>query len=120
MCIRDRTVTGGTAKGTVVAWERESATAGVLRYFQSPESHTDSGIVRDFAGGANPITDGSTSVSVTVDGTYSQTLNGVTFASGLAYPEIKANSGELVYIENRRLITRASDQIEDIKLVIEF
>jgi hypothetical protein len=26
----------------------------------------------------------------------------------------------LIYIENRRLITRAPDQIEDIKLVIEF
>jgi hypothetical protein len=26
----------------------------------------------------------------------------------------------MIYIENRRLITRAPDQIEDIKLVIEF
>lgn len=115
-----QTVTGGTAKGTVVSWERESATAGVLRYFQAPEAHADNGIVRAFAGGANPISDATTAVSVTVDGAYSQTLNGVTFASGLATPEIKPNSGELVYIENRRLITRASDQIEDIKLVIEF
>ena len=115
-----QTVTGGTAKGTVVSWERESATAGVLRYFQAPEAHADNGIVRAFAGGANPIADATTAVSVTVDGAYSQTLNGVTFASGLATPEIKPNSGELVYIENRRLITRASDQIEDIKLVIEF
>ena len=54
------------------------------------------------------------------DRSYSSTLEGVTFASGLANPEIKSNSGELVYIENRRLITRAADQIEDIKLVIEF
>jgi hypothetical protein len=26
----------------------------------------------------------------------------------------------LIYVENRRLITRAPDQIEDIKLVVEF
>jgi hypothetical protein len=26
----------------------------------------------------------------------------------------------MIYVENRRLITRAPDQIEDIKLVIEF
>ena len=42
------------------------------------------------------------------------------YASGLAPAEIKNNSGEIIYVENRRLITRAPDQIEDIKLVIEF
>ena len=42
------------------------------------------------------------------------------FTDGLAGPEVKNNSGDLIYIENRRLITRAADQIEDIKLVIEF
>jgi hypothetical protein len=44
----------------------------------------------------------------------------MTFAAGLANPEIENNSGEIIYVENRRLITRAPDQIEDIKLVIEF
>ena len=38
----------------------------------------------------------------------------------MAAPELEPNSGEIVYIENRREITRAPDQIEDIKLVIEF
>ena len=47
-------------------------------------------------------------------------LSGCTFTDGLAGPEVKNNSGDLIYIENRRLITRAADQIEDIKLVIEF
>ena len=118
-----QTVTGGTAKGTVVSWKLDdsSTTTGVLKYFQSPTAHTDSGIVRAFASDAsNAITDGGTSVSVNVSTSYASTLEGVTFASGLANPEIKSNSGELVYIENRRLITRAADQIEDIKLVIEF
>ena len=118
-----QTVTGGTAKGTVVSWKLDdsSTTTGVLKYFQSPTAHTDSGIVRAFASDAsNAITDAGTSVSVNVSTSYASTLEGVTFASGLANPEIKSNSGELVYIENRRLITRAADQIEDIKLVIEF
>ena len=121
--IISQTVTGGTAKGTVVSWKLDdsSTTTGVLKYFQSPTAHTDSGIVRAFASDAsNAITDAGTSVSVNVNTSYSSTLEGVTFASGLATPEIKSNSGELVYIENRRLITRAADQIEDIKLVIEF
>ena len=118
-----QTVTGGTAKGTVVSWKLDdsSTTTGVLKYFQSPTAHTDNGIVRAFASdAAQAITDGGTSVSVNVNTSYASTLEGVTFASGLANPEIKSNSGELVYIENRRLITRAADQIEDIKLVIEF
>lgn len=118
-----QTVTGGTAYGTVVSWKLDngSTTAGTLKYFQSPEYHTDGGIVRAFeSSGANAITDAGTNVSVNVATTDNSTVEGVTFASGLATPEIKSNSGELVYIENRRLITRAADQIEDIKLVIEF
>ena len=29
-------------------------------------------------------------------------------------------SGDILYVENRSPVTRASDQIEDIKLVVEF
>lgn len=118
-----QTVTGGTAKGTVVSWKLDSSstTSGTLKYYQSPELHKDAGIVREFeSSGSNTISDSGTSVTVTVATGDNSTTEGVTFASGLANPEIKTNSGELVYIENRRLITRASDQIEDIKLVIEF
>lgn len=47
-------------------------------------------------------------------------LIGQLYTNGLATPEVKFNSGELIYLENRRLIARSADQIEDIKLVIEF
>ena len=125
---KDNTITqtlnggAGTAKGTVVSWTADgNGNGGILKYFQSPKAHTDNGIVRAFENNSSSaIVDGGTSVSVNPDSTYSSTAEGVTFASGLANPEIKNNSGELVYIENRRLITRAADQIEDIKLVIEF
>ena len=34
--------------------------------------------------------------------------------------EITADEGDVMYIENRAPITRASDQTENVKLVIEF
>ena len=41
------------------------------------------------------------------------------FTNGYADPEIQPNSGRIIYIDNRGPITRAGDQIEDIKVVIE-
>jgi len=118
-----QTVTGGTAYGTVVSWTLDSGstTAGVLKYIQTNDSHTDQGVVRAFeSNGSNAITGEESTASGNVDTSYNSALLGVTFSSGLAAPEIENNSGDVIYVENRRLITRAPDQIEDIKLVIEF
>jgi len=118
-----QTVAGGTAYGTVVSWTLDSGstTAGVLKYIQTTDAHTDSGVVRAFeSNGSNAITGETSTASGNVDTGYGSALLGVTFASGLAAPEIENNSGDVIYVENRRLITRAPDQIEDIKLVIEF
>lgn len=113
---------GGTAKGTVVSWTLDSgsATAGVLKYLQAPEQHTDSGIVRAFDDSAAIIGASSLAQGTVDTATTAVTLLGVPFTNGLGTPEIQPNSGDLIYVENRRLITRAADQIEDIKLVIEF
>ena len=35
-------------------------------------------------------------------------------------PELTADSGEILYVENRKPITRASDQTENVKLIVEF
>ena len=118
-----QTVTGGTAYGTVVSWTLDSGstTAGVLKYLQTNDAHTDQGVVRAFeSNGSNVITGSQSAADGTVQTGYASTLLGVTFSGGLANPEIENNSGEVIYVENRRLITRAPDQIEDIKLVIEF
>ena len=118
-----QTVTGGTAYGTVVSWTLDSGstTAGVLKYIQTNDAHTDQGVVRAFeSNGANAITGESSTASGNVQTGYAGSLLGSTFAAGLANPEIENNSGDVIYVENRRLITRAPDQIEDIKLVIEF
>ena len=118
-----QTVTGGTAFGTVVSWTLDSGSTvnGVLKYIQTTDAHTNNGIVRAFeSNGSNAVTGSLSNASGTVNTAYSSATGGVTFASGLANPEIANNSGEVIYVENRRLITRAPDQIEDIKLVIEF
>ena len=46
--------------------------------------------------------------------------NTVVFTAGYANPELQPDNGDIVYIENRKPIQRASDQTEDIKLIIEF
>ena len=118
-----QTVSGGTAFGTVVSWTLDSGSTvnGVVKYIQTNDTNTDSGVVRAFASnGANAITGALSAASGTVNTSYAGALLGATFAAGLANPEVENNSGEVIYVENRRLITRAPDQIEDIKLVIEF
>tara|TARA_B100001142_G_scaffold6565_1_gene6664 strand:- start:34161 stop:36002 length:1842 start_codon:yes stop_codon:yes gene_type:complete len=128
-----QTVTGGTAYGTVVSWTLDSGSVvnGVLKYIQTVDTHVDQGVVRAFeASGSNAVSGGLSAAAGNVDTSYTGALLGSTFqtgldsanpgAGGLATPEIKNNSGDVIYLENRRLITRAPDQIEDIKLVIEF
>ena len=94
-----------------------------MKYFQSPDLHQDGGVVRGFeSDAANTITGDQSNSPGNVETTLANgtQLVGCTFTDGLANPEVQNNSGDLIYIENRRLITRAADQIEDIKLVIEF
>lgn len=118
-------LTGEVAKGRVVSWTNDAGSpnagvySGVLKYFQSPIVHTDRGRVFPF-GGTTSIEGTTSGASGTINTGFSGVLLGATFTSGLASAELTNNSGEIIYVENRRLITRAADQIEDIKLVIEF
>ena len=45
---------------------------------------------------------------------------GVTFENGVANPEINRKTGDVIYIDNRTLVTRDSRQKEDIKIILEF
>jgi len=49
-----------------------------------------------------------------------QNSNTVSLTTGYANAELQPDSGNIVYIENRKPIQRASDQTEDIKIIIEF
>ena len=106
------------AVGKVVEWD---STNSILYYIQT--RHNDEGV--DANGnqtafsGTNLITGQSSSANGTPTTTTS-TINSQSFTSGYSASEIDADSGDILYIENRAPITRAADQTENIKLVIEF
>jgi hypothetical protein len=45
---------------------------------------------------------------------------GQSFVKGLANPEAKQYSGEIIHIDNRTSITRSANQKEDIKIILQF
>ena len=98
-----QTVGSQTSYGTVVSWDSAN---GILKYFQTPSLHADSGVVRPFV---SNNTDAVVGASSTASGTIASTENGIVsdiqFTGGLASPEL-GSSGEVVSIENRRQITR--------------
>ena len=115
----DEKITQATtgAVGKVVEWDSAN---NILYYIQT--RHNDEGI--DSNGnqtafsGTNAVT-GAGGASGTPT-TSTSTINNVSFTSGYSAAEIDADSGDILYIENRAPITRAADQTENIKLVIEF
>jgi hypothetical protein len=74
--------------------------------------------------GTNTITGGTSSATLTPSSvTETVTLannNTISLTTGYANPELQPDSGTIIYLENRKPISRASDQTEDIKLIIEF
>lgn len=131
---QSRTVGGQqvTARGRVISW---NSTTKVLKYYQNrvdgvfPEI---TGNLVEFEGGnaivgATSGTSGDPDINFPiVAGASTRVINnteydlGMSFTNGYASPEIQPNSGDVIYIDNRSAISRAGDQIEDIKIVIEF
>jgi hypothetical protein len=106
------------AVGKVVEWD---STNSILYYIQT--RHNDEGVdsngnLTAFSG-TNAVT-GQTSSATGTPTTSTSTINSQSFTSGYSASEIDADSGDILYIENRAPITRAADQTENIKLVIEF
>lgn len=52
-------------------------------------------------------------------GSVSNTNIGTVSAVDSSYPELVRYSGDILYVENRGAVTRAADQIEDIKLIVQ-
>ena len=109
--------TGAVAK--VIEFD---STNKILYYYQTrfPDVGTDTNGNLTALSGANAITGQSSSASATPNTGSSATVNGVTFVSGYANPELAYDSGDIIYVEERSPITRASDQTENVKLIIEF
>ena len=45
---------------------------------------------------------------------------GQNFTNGVAPPEVKKYSGDIIYVDNRPAITRSKSQKEDIKVILQF
>ena len=118
------TQTSTGAVGKVVEWDSSLS----LLYYQQEEfknfgtNSTTGGYVA--FSGTNEITGATSSATGTTAGTTETVTlanaNTVTLTSGYANPELAADSGNIIYLENRKPIQRASDQTEDIKVIIEF
>jgi len=106
------------AVGKVVEWD---STNNILYYVQTrfnDEGVDSNGDLTAFSG-TNTITGQSSSVTATPSSS-STTVDNVSFTSGYANSEIDSDTGDVIYVENRAPITRASDQTENVKLIIEF
>ena len=113
------TQSGTNAVGKVVEWD---STNKILFYIQtrfSNEGVDANGNKTAFSAG-NTITGATSSATGTPDTSHTATTNNVVFSSGYSSAEIDAGSGQILYVENRAPITRAADQTENIKLIVEF
>jgi hypothetical protein len=105
------------AVGKVVEYD---ATNKILYYIQTrfnDEGVDSNGNLTAFSG-ANTITGQTSSAAGTPD-TSTQTVDNIVFTSGYNSGEIDSDT-DVLYQENRSPITRASDQTENIKLIVEF
>ena len=134
-------VKGSSASGTFTADEKiTQATTGAVGkvvefdsdrnlLFYQQERFADFGTSSTNGGftafsGTNTITGETSSATLTPSSTTETVTlannNTLSLTTGYANPELQPDSGQIVYLENRKPIARASDQTEDIKLIIEF
>ena len=113
------------AIGKVVEWD---STLSILYYQQEKYgdygTNSTTGAYVAFSG-SNAITGASSSATGTPDSSADSavTLSGgntITFTDGYANPELQPDSGNIIYTENRKPISRATDQTEDIRIIVEF
>ena len=134
-------VSAGTAKGFVAAYDVDTK---VIKFVQDRSSFlnqtsfdtTDYVGVSTFAkvhafesntnqvncgtsGFNGSIDTGFTGVSTNPTGTKLISLD-TQFTQGVSNPEINKKSGDIVYLDNRPLITRNARQKEDVKIILEF
>ena len=113
------------AIGKVIEWD---STLSILYYHQERYgdygTNSTTGAYVAFSG-ANAVTGASSSAAGTPDATADTAVtlansNTITVSDGYANPELQPDSGNIVYQENRKPISRATDQTEDIKIIVEF
>jgi hypothetical protein len=136
----NQSVTGGTAKGYVASYDSETK---VVKYFidrtltfnQTTLDQIDyigistASKVLSFESSANAVTTtggftgsiDTTFTGITTNPSGTKVIDlGIQFTNGLATSEINKGSGEIIYLDNRPLISRNSRQKEDVKIILEF
>ena len=129
----------GTAKGYVASYDKETKVLKYFRdrslYFGNNLDQTDYNKVSSeskvyaFESSGGSIV--GQQVNTSIDTSFANNSNkvtidskvidlGATFTGGLSNPEINIKSGEIIYIDNRPLVTRDIRQKEDIKIILEF
>ena len=128
----------GTAAGYLASYDKETK---VIKFYQdrslyfneSTQDQTDYDTISvkgkhiAFSGAGSINFDGPSPVSVDTSfngisaDVSDKTIDlGVSFTDGYANPEINKTTGDVIYIDNRKLVTRDSRQKEDIKIILEF
>jgi hypothetical protein len=131
----------GKALGYVASYDSETR---VLKYIQDRSLYfnqtsldqtdyigiSSSSKYYPFESSANPVTGSSSGFSGSVDTGFSgistnptgnKLINlGTNFTNGISNPEINKRSGEIIYLDNRPLISRNTRQKEDVKIILEF
>ena len=112
---QDRTVAGFNTVGTA----QTNPTYGFNLTAFTASPGTNGSLTITPTSGSNLAIDTSfTGVSTVINNrTY---YLGQEFTSGLASPEVKPYSGNIVYVDNRPSITRSTNQKEDIKVILQF
>ena len=130
----------GTAVGYVASYDSET---NVVKYFQdrslyfnpTKQDQTD---FKQVSSSAKVLAFESSSYPIITTGGFSGAVDtgfsGITttlstgkivslgsqFTNGLSNPEINKSSGDIIYIDNRPLVSRNSRQKEDVKIILEF
>ena len=90
------------------------------RFTSSPGTGGNTNIVVETTTGTETLSIDTSFTGVSTDVNNKKYYFGQSYTNGLANPEIKKYSGDIVYIDNRPEVTRATNQREDIKIVLEF
>jgi hypothetical protein len=140
--ITQTVATGTTAVGRVIGYNQST---GVLKYWQdrtmsgfntvgTAQTNPTYGFDRvEFTStpstGGSLVINGNSGATLSINSSFtgiSTTINnkiyylGQSFVNGIANPEVKKYSGNIIYVDNRPSITRSSNQKEDIKVILQF
>lgn len=95
------------ARGYVVSWDSDNRILHYISTFNDPNrtGDPDKDPVESIIFQSGELIEGEYGNSAVID--------------EIGIPEVQPYSGDMIYFENRRPISRADDQIEDIKIIVE-